>query len=95
MFALPPSPTGLLDIQVFCPDNGIQFQVMLHPAVILLVVVLLVLAGCSRTRKVVVILFGINMHSVVGVLAEGPVYVIVEIIGYGGKRYHGIVPAIQ
>jgi hypothetical protein len=68
---------------------------MLHPIVTLLVVVLLVLAGCSHARKVVVILFGIDVCSAVGVLAEGPVHVIVEIIGHGGKRCRGMVPAVQ
>jgi hypothetical protein len=94
-FALPPSPIGLLDIQVFCPDDSIQFWVMLHPTVILLVAVLLVLASYSYTRKVVVILFGIDVHSAVGVPAEGPVHVIVEIIGCGGKRYCRTVPTIR
>jgi hypothetical protein len=78
MFTLPPSLTGLLDIQVFCPDDGIQFRVMLHPAVTMLVVALLVLAGCSRARKVVVILFGIEVHGAVGVLAEAPVHIVVS-----------------
>jgi hypothetical protein len=67
---------------------------MLYPIVTMLVIVLLVLAGYSHTRKVVVILFGIDIHGAVGVLVEGPVYVIVEIIGYGGKRYCGMVLAI-
>jgi hypothetical protein len=93
-FTLPPSLTGLPDIQVFCPDDGIQFWVVLHPAVTMLVVALLVLAGCSCARKVVVILFGIEVHSAVGVLAERPVHVVVEIIGSGGKRCRGMVPAI-
>jgi hypothetical protein len=62
----------------------------------MLVVVLLASAGCSYTRKVVVIMFGINVHSAVGVLAtEGLVHIIVEIIDYGGKRYCRTVPAIQ
>jgi hypothetical protein len=78
MFTLPPSLTGLLDIQVFCPDDGIQFWVVLHPAVIMLVVALLVLAGCSRARKVVVILFGIEVHGAVGVLAEAPVHIVLS-----------------
>jgi hypothetical protein len=68
---------------------------MLHPIVIILVIVLLVLASYSYTRKVVVILFGIDVYGVVGVLVEGPVYIVVEIVGYGGKRYCRIVPAIQ
>jgi hypothetical protein len=67
---------------------------MLHPAVTILVAVLLVLAGYSHTRKVVVILFGIKVYGVAGVLAEGLVHVIMQIIGCGGKRYCGIVPAV-
>jgi hypothetical protein len=94
MFTLPPSLTGLPDVQVFCHDHGIQSRVMLHPAVTMLVAALLVLARCSRTRKVVVILFGIEVRGAVGVLAEGPVHVIVGIVGSGGKRYCGMVLAV-
>jgi hypothetical protein len=93
-FTLPPSLIGLPDVQVLCPDDGIQFRVMLHPAVTMLVVALLVLGGCSRARKVVVILFGIEVRGAVGVLAEGPVHVVAEIVGSGGKRCHGMVPAV-
>jgi hypothetical protein len=93
-FAPSPSPIGLLDIQVFCPNNGIQFLVMLHPIVILLLVVLLVLASCSHARKVVIILFSIDVYGAVGVPAEGLVYVIVEITGLGGKRCCGTGSAI-
>jgi hypothetical protein len=94
-FTIPPSLTGLPDIQVFCPDDGIQFWVVLYPVVTMLVVALLVLAGCSHARKVVVILFGIKVHSAVGVLAKGPVHVVVGIVGSRGKRYHGTVLAVR
>jgi hypothetical protein len=94
-FTLPPSLTGLPDVQVFCPDDGIQFWVMLYPTVTMFVAALFVLAGCSWARKVVIVLFDIEVHGAVGVLAEGPVYVIAGIIGSGGKRYHGTVLAIR
>jgi hypothetical protein len=32
-FAPSPGPTGLLNIHVFCPDDCVQLQVMLCPAV--------------------------------------------------------------
>jgi hypothetical protein len=55
-------PTGLPNIQVFCFDDSIQLRVMLCPAVAWLV-------GWARTRKVVVILFSLEVRSAVRVLA--------------------------
>jgi hypothetical protein len=63
-------PIGLLNIQMFCLDNSIQLQVILHPTVTWLVEALLPLVGWAHTRKVIVILFSIKVYSVVWVLAE-------------------------
>jgi hypothetical protein len=62
-FAPPPGPTGPPNIQVFCLDDSIQLWVMLHPAVAWLI-------GWARTRKVVVVLFSIEVCSAVRVLTE-------------------------
>jgi hypothetical protein len=69
-FAPSPGPTGLLNIQVFCLDDSVQLRVMLCPAVAWLVEVLLALVGWPHTRKVVVILFSIEVRSAVRVPAE-------------------------
>jgi hypothetical protein len=69
-FAPSPGPTGLPNIQVFCPDDSIQLWVMLHPAVAWLVEALLAPVGWARTRKVIVILFSIEVRSAVRVLTE-------------------------
>jgi hypothetical protein len=69
-FAPSPGPTGLPNIQVFCLDDSIQFWVMLRPAVACFVEALLALVGWARTRKVVVILFSLEVRSAVRVLTE-------------------------
>jgi hypothetical protein len=69
-FAPSPGPTGLPNIQVFCLDDGVQLRVMLCPTVAWLVEVFLALVGWPRTRKVVVILFSIEVRSTVRVPAE-------------------------
>jgi hypothetical protein len=69
-FALSLGPIGLPNIEVFCLDDSIQLWVMLCPAVAWLVEVLLALVGWPRTRKVVVILFSIEVCSAVRVPAE-------------------------
>jgi hypothetical protein len=69
-FAPSPGPTGLPNIQVFCLDDSIQLRVMLCPTVTWLVEALLALVGWARARKVVVILFSIEVHSAVRVLIE-------------------------
>jgi hypothetical protein len=80
---------------VFCIDDSIQLRVVLYPTVVWLVKVLLALVGWPHTRKVVVILFSIKVHSAVRVLAEWPVYVIMGIVDSVRKRYSGMVPATQ
>jgi hypothetical protein len=62
MFAPSPGPAGLPNIQVFCSDGSIQLWVMLCPAVAWLV-------SGAHTRKVVVIMFSIEVRSAVRVLA--------------------------
>jgi hypothetical protein len=61
-FAPSPVPIGLLNIQVVCLDDSIQLWVMLYPTLAWLI-------GWAHTRKVVVILLSIEVHSAVRVLA--------------------------
>jgi hypothetical protein len=69
-FAPSPGPTGLPNIQVVCLDDSVQLRVMLCPVVAWLIEVLLALVGWPRTRKVVIILFSIEVRSAVRVPAE-------------------------